>query len=84
MPTSVILAKAFQVDDIKPKSGVVRVTEYEQSMVIQSNGKQGTKGKITHSQNMLYYFRHDWGSIHVLIIKRPEKSDLPFYQIYEV
>lgn len=45
MSTAVILAKAFQVEDIKPKSGVVRVTDYQQSLVIQSNGKQGTKGK---------------------------------------
>lgn len=43
IPT-VVLAESNSLSKIPEKSGVVRVKEFHQSLVIQSDGKVGTKG----------------------------------------
>ena len=40
----VILARSTTTDSIPEKSGVIRVTDYLQSMALTSNGKGGCKG----------------------------------------
>lgn len=44
IPTVVVLAESNSLSKIPEKSGVVRVKEFHQSLVIQSDGKVGTKG----------------------------------------
>ena len=47
IPTVVVLAESNSLSKIPEKSGVVRVKEFHQSLVIQSDGKVGTKGTDT-------------------------------------
>lgn len=44
IPSVVVLAESNSLSKIPEKSGVVRVKEFHQSLVIQSDGKVGTKG----------------------------------------
>ena len=44
IPSVVVLAERNSLSKIPEKSGVVRVKEFHQSLVIQSDGKVGTKG----------------------------------------
>jgi len=46
IPTVVVLAESNTGTKIPVKTGVVRVKEYQQSLIIQTDGKVGTKGKI--------------------------------------
>lgn len=41
----VVLAQSTSVPQIPERSGVVRVNQYKQSLVIKSDGKKGSKGK---------------------------------------
>lgn len=41
----VILAQSTSDPQFPEKSGVIRVKQYKQSLVIQSDGKRGSKGK---------------------------------------
>lgn len=45
MPTVVVLAESNLSTKTAEKSGVIRVKEYHQSLIIQSDGMLGTKGK---------------------------------------
>lgn len=45
MPTVVVLAESNISTKTAEKSGVIRVKEYHQSLIIQSDGTVGTKGK---------------------------------------
>ena len=45
MPTVVVLAESNLSTKTAEKSGVIRVKEYHQSLIIQSDGMMGTKGK---------------------------------------
>ena len=44
VPSVVVLAESNSLSKIPEKSGAVRVKEFHQSLVIQSDGKVGTKG----------------------------------------
>lgn len=44
IPSVVVLAESNSLSKIPEKSGVVRVKEFHLSLVIQSDGKVGTKG----------------------------------------
>ena len=40
----VVLARAVDSNAVPPRSGVVRVVDYQQSLAITSDGQHGTKG----------------------------------------
>lgn len=61
IPTVVVLAESNPVAKIPEKSGVVRVKEFHQSLVIQSDGKVGTKA-------FMHYFDNPGGSIPTWLI----------------
>ncbi|XP_001368863.1 phosphatidylcholine transfer protein isoform X1 [Monodelphis domestica] len=47
----VILAKSFSTPEIPEKCGVIRVSDYRQSLVIESNGKEGCKVSMFYHDN---------------------------------
>jgi len=40
----VIVARAINPSPVEPRDGIIRVTDYRQSLAITSNGRRGTKG----------------------------------------
>ncbi|XP_068923561.1 phosphatidylcholine transfer protein isoform X1 [Petaurus breviceps papuanus] len=47
----VILAKSFSIPEIPEKDGIIRVKDYRQSLVIESDGKQGCKVSMFYHDN---------------------------------
>ncbi len=45
IPTIIVLAKSNTLTKTPEKTGVIRVKEYHQSLIIQTDGNVGTKGK---------------------------------------
>ncbi|XP_072502855.1 phosphatidylcholine transfer protein [Notamacropus eugenii] len=66
----VILAKSFSVPEIPEKNGIVRVSDYRQSLVIESDGKEGCK------VSMIYY-DNPGGMIPSWLINWAAKSGVP-------
>ena len=44
MRTYAVLAKSYSFSNVPEKDGVIRVDSFEQSCVMQSDGKVGSKG----------------------------------------
>lgn len=44
----VVIAHSHPLSSVPKKSGVIRVTDYHQSLAIKSDGKVGTKGEELH------------------------------------
>ncbi|XP_031560540.1 phosphatidylcholine transfer protein-like [Actinia tenebrosa] len=72
VPTTVVLARSHLVNDIPPKSGVVRVTDYIQSLTIQGDGNVGTKA-------YMYYFDNPDGMIPTWLINWAAKTGVPTF-----
>ncbi|XP_022803364.1 phosphatidylcholine transfer protein-like isoform X2 [Stylophora pistillata] len=72
IPTVVVLAESNPVAKIPEKSGVVRVKEFHQSLVIQSDGKVGTKA-------FMHYFDNPGGSIPTWLINWAAKTGVPTF-----
>lgn len=47
IPTVVVLAESNLLTKTPERSGVIRVKEYHQSLIIQSDGMVGTKGRFS-------------------------------------
>ena len=47
IPTVVVLAESNLLTKTPERSGVIRVKEYHQSLIIQSDGVVGTKGRFS-------------------------------------
>ena len=70
--TWVILAEGVSTSDIPVKKSVVRVTEYKQYIVIQSDGESRTKF-------FMHYFDNPGGSIPTWVINWAAKTGVPSF-----
>ena len=52
----VVLAKSYPLSSIPKKSGIIRVTDYHQSLAIKSDGKTGTKGELVERDLAVKYY----------------------------
>ncbi|KAM6163620.1 phosphatidylcholine transfer protein [Rhynchocyon petersi] len=68
----VILARSTSVPQIPEKSGVIRVTDYRQSLAIQSDGNK-------RSKIFMHYFDNPGGQIPTWIINWIAKSGVPSF-----
>jgi hypothetical protein len=66
----VILAKAAECNQLAPRSGVVRVVEYDQSLAITSDQENGTRA-------FMRYYDNPGGSIPTWLINWAAKSGVP-------
>ena len=78
--TYVVLAKSHPFSDHPEKSGVIRVDSFEQSCIMQSDGKVGSKGKVNSlslgvvrrylfsSSAFMYYYDNPKGMIPTWLI----------------
>ncbi|XP_062967625.1 phosphatidylcholine transfer protein isoform X2 [Cynocephalus volans] len=66
----VILAQSTSVPQLPERSGVIRVTQYKQSLAIESDGKKGSKV-------FMYYFDNPGGQIPSWLINWVAKNGVP-------
>lgn len=71
-PTVVVLAESNTGTKIPVKTGVVRVKEYHQSLIIQTDGKAGTKA-------FMHYFDNPGGLIPTWLINWAAKTGVPSF-----
>lgn len=71
-PTVVVLAESNTSTKIPVKTGVVRVKEYHQSLIIQTDGKVGTKA-------FMHYFDNPGGLIPTWLINWAAKTGVPSF-----
>ncbi|XP_008995577.1 phosphatidylcholine transfer protein isoform X4 [Callithrix jacchus] len=66
----VVLAQSTSVPQLGERSGVIRVKQYKQSLVIESDGKKGSKV-------FMYYFDNPGGQIPSWLINWAAKNGVP-------
>jgi len=72
IPTVVVLAESNTGTKIPVKTGVVRVKEYQQSLIIQTDGKVGTKA-------FMHCFDNPGGLIPTWLINWAAKTGVPSF-----
>ncbi|XP_078376077.1 phosphatidylcholine transfer protein-like [Oculina patagonica] len=72
VPTIIVLAKSNTLTKTPEKTGVIRVKEYHQSLIIQTDGNVGTKA-------FMHYFDNPGGLIPSWLINWAAKTGVPSF-----